>query len=544
MKLLNIEWIDMLDVLCLWEDLLREEKEYFLFKMEPGVVAADLVPVDTADSLASYGLISISVSGEKLSFTRSGAQYHRIFHALFELRNESENLIDTPMGDFIAYLKLFYTRKERETITRLKRSERWEETDLAIQTGGTAWLASFLRCRNVSEWEQRIPMNELSQTPEVAHLDEIFTCAKKILRQVIAHPEHWLPFAYIPLLVLEYDDDTVIEAYTFLLENMLIFVEFSIVDLSLYVHLPVDTYRFLNTSYFHPQELISNTSSTVPVPPFRVYDTLELLAEATRDPLPIAKSTGRMYARKEKELAERLICLPQTVPFREYYTHSERLNNAMIEAQTSLYGHTITENGKLFFTIAEQGKQWLESGLTEKLTAILGKHVPPCFDLKKDCFNRDVWGMGTSVMFSLKAIRKINFSHYIETDLSDSLYHALQNLTDLENPVTLESFLGYQAEQNNPLTVLFHAGAPLLNKKESDSMNRKYVIEESEMIDIWKKRLTDYLIETAIPLGLLNSANTKLENKTVPVIELSSMGMFFTGKATEIKLTKKPSDPL
>ncbi|MCK5133879.1 MAG: hypothetical protein KAR40_17225, partial [Candidatus Sabulitectum sp.] len=418
MKLLNLDWVEMLDVLCLWEDLLRDERECFFLKMEPGVAAADLVPVDTADSLVSSGLISVSASGEKLSFTRLGRQYHRLFHALFELREECNRVIDVPLGGFIAYLRLFYSRSEREEITRLKRNDRWEEADLAIQAGGAAWPTGFLRCRSVSEWENGLPLKGHSDDPEIARLEEVFACAKKILRQIITHPEHWMLFAWLPMLVPEHDDETVMEAITLLLENMLVCVDFSIIDLSLYVHVPSDIYRFFNTSYFKPQELLKHTCSTVPIPPFRLHDTLELLAEAAREPLPITRNTGSIYARKEKEIAERLICLRESIPFREYYTPSERLNNAMIEARTSRLGDMGIENGRLFFTITERGKQWLESSLAEKLTAILEKHVPPRFELKQDCFNRDVWGAGTSVMFSLEAVRKLGSSEICIHSLS------------------------------------------------------------------------------------------------------------------------------
>ncbi len=544
MKLLNIDWVEMLEFLYLWEDLGRDDKDYFLFSMEPGAVAADSIPVDTADSLESCGLVLISASGNKLSFTNPARQYHRIFHALFDLRGESENVVDTPLGDIIAYLKLFYSRAEREGKTRLRRNDRWEETDLAIQTGGTAWPAGFLRCRSFSEWEQGLPLKGCSDNPEIALLEETFACAKKILRLIITHPDHWLPFCYIPLLVPDYDDETVIEAFTLLLENMLIFVEFSIVDLSLYVAIPGEIYRFINTTYFKPQELLSHSCNTVPIPPFRLYDTLELLTEAAREPLPITKSTGSIYAQKEKEITNRLISLPDLMPFRQCYNPYERLRDAMIEARISKLGDMVSKKDKRFFTITEQGKQWLESSLVEKLTTILEKHAPPCFDLKRDCFNRDVWGEGISVMFSLEAVRKINFSHFIETDLSGSLYHTLQNLAGLENPVTLESFLGYQSEQNNALTVLFHAGAPLLNKTESDSVCKKYVIEESEMVAVWRKQLEDFLRETAVPLGLLNTGYVKVEKETVPVIELSNIGMFFTGKTTEIELTETTPEPV
>ncbi len=77
MKLLNIDWVEMLEFLYLWEDLGRDDKDYFLFSMEPGAVAADSIPVDTADSLESCGLVSISASGNKLSFTNPARQYQQ-----------------------------------------------------------------------------------------------------------------------------------------------------------------------------------------------------------------------------------------------------------------------------------------------------------------------------------------------------------------------------------------------------------------------------------------------------------------------------------
>ncbi len=117
-------------------------------------------------------------------------------------------------------------------------------------------------------------------------------------------------------------------------------------------------------------------------------------------------------------------------------------------------------------------------------------------------------------------------------------------MADLESPVTLESFLGYQCEQNNPLAVLFHAGAPLLNKRESETLCKKYVIEESEMVTVWRKHLEDFLRETAVPLGLLNTVYAEVDKETVPVIELSSIGMFFTGKTTEIELTDTTPQPV
>ena len=531
MKLLNLDWAEMLDALCMWEDLLQSDKEYFLFEMEPGVIASESVPADTADSLVCCGFLAASASGEKLSFTRIGRQFHRIVQALMDLREESNDLLEVPLGDLMAYLKMFYNRKEREETTILRRNDRWEETDLAIQIGSAAWPGRFLRCRSISEWETGTHYTGTDTDPEIVYLDEVFTCAKKILRELISYPVHWIPFAYLPFLLPDSEEDILIEAFEMLLNNMLIQVEFSGVEMTLLVCLHGMIYQFLNPSYGGSDEMDYHAISLDTESPFRIMDMLDLLSEAACKPIPLKKCTGRLYVKKERELAERLIPLPEQLPFREHYIPAWRLEGAMLETRKLLLGDQITERGRQFFTITDRGRKWLKFSLPEQLLAILQGHIPQNHEPRRDCFNRDVWGYGTSVLFSLEAIRELNFSHWVQTDLSESAYHALVNLAATDTPVSLSSFLDYQCGQNNPLAVLFHSGAPLL-KDNNYSFRKEYVISASEITSYWRKCLLEYLRDTAIPLGLLNTDVVKADGKPVQVIQLSSIGRFFTGDSS------------
>ncbi len=529
MKLLNLDWAELIEMLHMWDDLRQEDQEFFL-DMEPGSVDAVTVPVETADNLVFCEFLSASASGKKLSFTPIGRRFHRLVNSLVELRYESEDLAEIPFGDLIAYMRLFYTRAERESLTRERRNGRWQEVDLAIQVAGAAWPGRFLRCRSLMEWETGSHMDILDHDPESIRMEEVFTCAKRILREMVNGPEYWIPLVFLPSIPGEYETETIMEAFTMLLENMLLQVFYSDVDRTLMVFLPERIFMFLNPSYGDPDGVETRDTVLEPNPPFMLYDMIEVLTAAAGKPLPLSRRSGGLYAKTERQLAKGLAPLPPSIPFLEHYTSSMRLRRAMLEAIiTGLASIEITGGKeKPLFRISPRGERWLKTSLPEQMLCILKEHSPEDKDPKGYCFNRDVWGEGTSWLFSFEAINELNHRRWERTDLSGSSYHAIETLASFEKPVTLSSFIEYQSEMNNPLVVLFHSGVPAL-KDYTDSGEWTFFIETFEMYEYWRNYLTEYIMGTIIPMGALNYGIDESEGKPVHVIELSSIGRFFTG---------------
>lgn len=529
MKLLNLDWAEMIEMLHMWDDLTQEDQDFFLGSMEPGTVRADTVPVETADSLVFCEFLSSSASGEKLSFTRIGRQFHRLVNFLVELRYASEDLAEIPYGDLIAYLRMFYTRAERDSITRVRRNGRWQEIDLAVQVAGAAWPGRFLRCRSLMEWVTGSHIGIPDPDPESIRMEEVFTCAKRILREMVNGPCHWMPLVFLPSIPGEYETETIMDAFTMLLENMLLQVFYSDIDRTLMVHLPERIYMFLNPSYGDPDGVETRDTVLEPNPPFMLYDMIEVLTAAAGEPLPLSRRSGGLYAGTERKLANELAPLPPSIPFLEHYTSSMRLRRAMLEAiVTGLASIEITGGKeKPLFRISPGGERWLKISLPEQMLCILKEHSPEDTDPKGYCFNRDVWGEGTSWLFSFEALSELNHRRWEKTDLSGSAYHAIETLASFEKPVTLSSFIEHQSEMNNPLEVLFHSGVPAL-KDLTDSGEWTYFIESSEMYEYWRDYLTEYIMGTIIPMGVLNFGIDESEGKPVDVIELSSIGRSFT----------------
>ncbi len=544
MKLLNLDWADMIDALHMWDDLPREDQEFFL-GMEPGSVNAVTVPMETADNLVFNEFLSASASGKKLSFTTIGRQFHKLVNSLIELRYESEDLAEIPYGDLIAYMRTFYTRAERESLTRERRNGRWQEIDLAIQVAGAAWPGRFLRCRSLMEWETGSHIDLSDHDPEIIRMQEVFTCAKRLLREMVNCPAHWMPLVFLPSTADEYEMGTIMEAFTMLLENMLLKVSYYEVDRTLMVHLPERIYMFLNPSYGDPSGVETRDAAIEPEPPFMMYDMTEVLAAAAREPLPLSRSSGGLYARTERKLANELAPLPPSIPFRENYTPSWRLKRAMLEARyTGLAEVEIDRStGKTTFCITHRGRRWLGSSEPEKMLCILMEHAPEERDPRKYSFNRDVWGEGTSWLFSFEAISEFCYRRWEETDLSGSAYHAIENLTSFDKPVTLSSFIEYQSEFSNPLMVLFHSGVPAL-LDYTDAGEWTYFIECSEMYGYWREYLTEYIMDTIIPMGALNYGIDHSEGRQVHVVELSSIGRFFTGDTPSYSLRERQAEPI
>lgn len=344
-----------------------------------------------------------------------------------------------------------------------------------------------------------------------------------------------MPLVYLPSVTDGFELDIIMDAFSMLLENMLLQVFYSEVDGTLMVHLPMRIYMFLNPSFGDPAGIETCDTVLEPSPPFMMHDMTEVLTTAAGKPLPLSKSSGKLYAAAERKLAKGLSTLPPSIPFIKHYTHSWRLRRALLEAVvTGLASVEIDHGtGKRVFRITPGGEKWLKSSSKEQMLRVLNAHMPEVHDPRRYCFNRDVWGEGTAWLFSFEAIGKINHRRWEKTDLSGSAYHAIENLASFEKPVTLSSFIEYQSEMNNPLMVLFHSGVPVL-KECTESGEWRYFIEHSEMYRVWRDYITDYLMDTIIPIGALNFGIDESDGKPVHVIELSSIGRFFTGDTPPI----------
>jgi hypothetical protein len=532
MEFLDVNWALMLELCYSWEDLTREEQVYFLYEMEPGVIPAESLDSVFAESFVASEFMMLSPTGKSLSVTSIARQFHRIVNALAQHRENEENYIHVPLGDLIDYLRTFYSRPERERLTLLIRGMMWAESDLAIQVGAAAWPGRFLGCSSMAEWETGFPPSE-PDNPDLKRMEAVFAYAKKLLRKLMSE-DWWLPVAFLPHLAPDEEEDLLLDALKLLLENMLVFVEFSGFDMSLNVGVWAGIYRFLNPADFEPASLKTHDCPAQPSPAFLVSDMTEVLFEAAQTPVRITRSTGKPYRQIQKRILERLVELPEFVIYRDLYTKSERIDRAMLEARLSGLGDVSDQGTGIVFKTTATGKFWLAASPADKLKMILDRHKPSCFELKRDCFNRDVWGEGNSVLFSLDAVRKLNRSHYIQTDLFPSAYHALQSLCGLSKPVTENSFFQYHAEENNPLEVLFHSGAPQLM---SDEILMEYVTEHNDMVRLWTEYLTDFIQQTVVPLGMLATAQVDICEETLTVFRLSDIGRYFTGEISELEAT-------
>lgn len=528
MKNLNLNWTDMLELCYAWEDLEFDERVFFLLKLKPTVVSADSFPRSVLEPFISAGFLKESSSGRKFTFTTIARQFHKLFDPLMECR-EAE---PANMGNLIAYLRTFYSRPEREGITRFHGNSRWSESDLAMQVGAAAWLGSFLRSSSLSEWKGSINSPESVRDSDVKHLESVFRCAEKLLRQLL-QDDVWIPVARIPELVPSEDPELVMEAFQLLLENMLVFIEFSALDYCLYTCIWHEVYYFLNQNKNEVMESIR--VEVKPSPAFLIQDMTELLIEASVNPIPLLRSSLQMHTRKSVELENRLTELPETVIYKEQYTRENRINLAVREALIAEYLEILREKNKEFMILSNEGKKWLEAPVVYQIKQSLDRLIPERFELKKDCFNRDVWGKGNSILFSLDRVKELNKSYYRRTYLFSSAYHAFQSLCGLSEPITSSSFFSYHSQENNPYMVLFHAGAAML---KNDEFNKEYFTDSNEMEELWCADLKDYMERIMIPRGLLSSTYISIEGREKPelVFTLSESGRYFTGELDDVLL--------
>lgn len=526
MKLINVNWTEMLEFCSTWELLEYQEKAFFIYELKPTVVSADSFPRSILEPFISAGFLKESSTGKKFTFTTVARQFHKLFAPIMECR-EAE---PANMGNLIAYLRTFYSRPEREGITRFHRNSRWSESDLAMQVGAAAWLASFLRSSSLSEWKGCINSPESVQDSDVKHLESVFRCAKKILRQLLQE-DIWIPVTRIPELVPAEDVELVMEAFQLLLKNMLVFIEFSVLDYCLHTCIWLDVYYFLNQK--KDKGMDSVKVEVKPSPAFLMQDMTELLIEASVNPIPLLRSRLQMHTRKSVELENRLTELPETVIYKEQYTRENRINLAVREALIAEYLEILTEKNKEFMILSNEGKKWLEAPAVYQIKQSLDRLMQHRFELKKDCFNRDVWGSGNAILFSLDRVKELNKSYYLRTSLFSSAYHAFQSLCGLSEPVTSSSFFSYHSQENNPYMVLFHAGVPML---KNDEFDKEYFTDSNEMEELWCADLKDYMERIMIPRGLLSSTYISVEGREQPelVFTLSESGRYFTGELDDI----------
>ncbi|MCK5133884.1 MAG: helicase-associated domain-containing protein, partial [Candidatus Sabulitectum sp.] len=191
--------------------------------------------------------------------------------------------------------------------------------------------------------------------------------------------------------------------------------------------------------------------------------------------------------------------------------------------------------GSLYCSITPRGTKWLDKSNSNRLKHYLA-------NLRKTILTHDSQDKAT-----IKALLK---SHeparlyreewpqrtYKYLDLRGAAFSAFNTFLDWDLPVSLNSFIRIQCNNNNPLLRLFHAGVPLIVIHDCYDI---FLDTPNEIIDYWKDRLMSFMLNVMLPLGCFSFGTDQASGQTV--LSLSDTGRFLLGKLDSIQTNENTS---
>ncbi len=524
MKLINFDWFEMLKFCRFWEELPPVVRTEFLYRTKPNTLPVESIDTELLECFSSAGYLKVSPTEKNATFSAIARHFHNLHRALID----AMDVEPADHGNLISMLRKFYSRPERIEMTRFTRDSRWQESDLAIQVGSAAWPARFLRCSDVSQWESGLYLAE-QDSPSAD--GEVFSCARKMLRKMISG-EDLISITLIPSLVNE-SDELAMSAFKYLLKNMLVFFEICSIDITIKTGVWSDIHWFLNCtgSYFPP----GVQAEVFPSPCFLVEDMTVLLVETASNTLKAPASTMEFPASVRKQLEKRLADLPEHVIYEEFYDKKTRLTLALNEAQMAGYLEYYPDGSSVILCVTDLGDKWLNSSLEGQTKSVLDKLKPYLRDDRENCYNRDVWGYGNSVLFGLETFQNNSPIQYGPPEFYESLYHAFKSLCGLKEPVSFSGFLKHHCIENNPYTLLFNAGVPFIKQ----SYPLVYITDSWEMEACWKEELEEFFFWKMVPMGMISSKMVySMDGKKDIVLSLTDYGKYFLGEISDLELGK------
>lgn len=532
MKIFNCNWESILNLSVLWNDVPVKSRAYYLLEFKTPVTLAENTNSALTEPLTNSGFLCLSKSGKKYEFTKEARQFHHLlenldFHDFFNEYNAT--------AEFVRYLRSFYTNEERLNLTEKYRDYRKDDEDLVMQVGCAHWLSRFLRTQKLQIWNTRSGKSEQPLFDCIPESHQHYYLGRKIVQALIDGRN---PILLTDVLGFTDNENINLAAKTivFLLQNILVYLSIDENTSIPIIGIHPSIHSFINTQII---ELDKTDSPVTACPPFLVDDMTTLLIGMSLKPIPVKQNDNEPYAKSVKEISSRFYNLPDECNYMYEYTGEDRMRMAISAVKRLKLAGFRTIGKKRYLIAQEKSGKWLKQSESERLEKTMRALRNHYLISKDEDLSRTGCGKNSRWFEVIDFVRSRYNSPSKKSELSGSIFSAFRKLAAAKHPVTEYSFIRNQILVENPFSTLFHSGVPYGDSRSWYSM---YYTDDKIMVDAWLKELQGFILNEAIPYGLINLGMIK--DTGYYAISLTDAGLYFLDELDALPESEKPCNSI
>lgn len=521
MKFFDCDWAVIIKYNKLWEQLPSASRKFFLDKFNDPAVIVPKMKSSACVALIKSGFIKYYGLKTGLQIVQSRKKFHQAVcsmnkYHLFNSDNPStENLIK--------YIKHNFSLASVCLLLNENIPLNWKMVDVVSKISSLMWINSFLHERHLHLWNARFKTEMQKQSMNLFESTDHFEIAKQILKSLMDNSN---PVYFADLINGKHSIDELGRAIHLLLKYMLLFPALDRESHLIQLGIWPSVHNFLHGV---KHELLTVDCAVVPISSFLLDDMVTILIETSANPIPLKQSNREMYAASASTLENNLSPLSPLALTIIKAPSDIRVPLALKE----LYNHKLAKisqiNGSLYCSITPKGIKWLDKSNSKRL-----KHY--LTNLRETILTHDSQDKATikTLLKSHEPARLYQEEWPQRThkhlDLRGAAFSAFNTFLDWDLPVSLNSFIRIQCNNNNPLLKLFHAGVPLIIDHD---YHDTFLNTPNEIIDYWKDRLMSFMSNVMLPLGCFSLGTDQTSGQTV--LSLSSNGKFLLGKLNSLQ---------
>ncbi|MGA2984474.1 MAG: helicase-associated domain-containing protein [Terriglobia bacterium] len=513
MQTLEIDWQQFLDALPAFQQLPLEARRLFLEKVRPSQPISSFELGEYLEVLCAAGFLLPGVRGTNASVPPRYRDLCRVMRALYRHR-----VFDFPSrSTFHAYLVEHFTRGEQGALYGHGGDYYYGEQKLYLRVASREWLERFLAAPG-DRGDNR--HHDVGWDRQGAFPLEVLRATQELVRRLMGPAS---PVALTELRNLWPEGSPALLSPSLVagMRYLLFFPALRGIHLEPVLGIwPSITKRLLRPA---PKPPGTFTPHQVFEAPFLMDDMASILTACAADPFRIRSDDYALFARAAQGIASALGTLPEWVENQFNLKPSERLEWALAFSKQYEFLKEKGQHGKdLRLEVSEAGRNWLGLPVKDRLKTLLDgllgkvKKRTELFDYEDGAASLLPYSFGIESMKQDHSVRSAMLAVYAGHD-ADSF-------------MSLEEFLSFHSQQNNPLMVAAqnHPHAMLMIRGAYVPMP-----DPDELEEAWADLLRAFLRMRLLPLG---AAKVGVDGEGATCFTLTEAGRYLVGAQADFRI--------
>ncbi len=540
MKLFDIDWLDFIKRLSVWEQLsLKARRSFAELRTNEGTATSAMDGQDQL--LVRAGFVEYYALRQRVRLAKPCSPFARAIRAMVR-----HDLLAQPDADtLVEYLREHFSGEELAAFGRGSYYYGYAiEHELAPQVISVGWVERFLAepvKKQVGRGGQKALPSWIKfpkQPPEPVAYPDV---TKRLVRHLMELPEP-MPLAELPGRWDDLPGPTLGAAIRQGIEHLVLFPAMRQADMSPVLGLWPAIHRRLHRPKLKAPEPVQ--AQTVFHGAFLVEDMTTVLVAATARPLRLRGNDFALFAKTQRDLEDGLMSVPERVISALDYSTQQRIPAAVRWLRVlGLARQAGTQGEDLRIEATRKGQAWLAATAKGRLQSVLDYFRSPSaksrrpirpFVHEDDWDDEDESAEYAAAIGFLPATVRIPGSDSKDGDalLRRAVVSALGVLPG-EQFAPLAEFVAWQARESNPLVEI------LGGDHHMPSVNWSYRRPtEEDLENVWSQLLKAMIRERLAPLG--GARLGTVEGSQGVCFALTGAGRYLLGLAEDFDYGHEP----